>query len=123
MRGSNITESEIIADIRRVARLLSHSPSSVEYMRLERYDVTTLRRRFKSSWSRIIASAGLRYTPRTFRPIPSTEELRSDLRRVMREIGHPPTRAKYEARGSFGAETIRRRSGQKHLEDAVASLV
>ena len=120
---SLITDSEIISDIRRVARQLQHSPSSPEYMRHGRFDVTTLRRRFKTSWQRIIQTARLRYTPRTFRRIPSTEELRSDLRRVVREVKHPPTRAEYEASGNFSAETIRRRSGQKLWEDAVASLI
>ena len=123
MRGNNITDSEIIADIRRVARLLQHSPSSLEYMRHGRFDVTTLRRRFQASWQGIIEAAGLRYTPRTFRRIPATEEICSDLRRVMKEVNHPPTRAEYEARGNFGAETVRRRSGHKLWEDAIASLI
>ncbi len=118
-----ITDSEIVSDLRRVARLLNHSPSSVEYRRYGRYNVRTVQRRFNRSWRQIIEGAGLRYTPRTCHRIPSTEELQSDLRSVMREIDHPPTRSEYQARGSFGAETVRRRSGQKRWEDAVASLI
>lgn len=60
--------------------------------------------------------------PRTFRMIPATDELRSDVLRVARKVEHPPTRSEYQAHGRFGAETVRRRSGEKHWEDAVASL-
>lgn len=122
MSRLRVSESEIITDIRRIARLLRHSPSSVEYTRLGRYNIRTLQRRFGLSWQQIVESAGLRYTPRTFRTIPTTEELRRDVCRVMREIDHPPTRADYEAHGRFGAETLRRRSGERKWEDAVASF-
>lgn len=118
----NISKGEIIVDIRSVARVLNHSPSSVEYMRFGRYDVKTVRRKLNGSWSRIVHSAGLRYTLRTCRRIPSTQELKCDLLRVMREVHRPPKRAEYEARGSFGAETIKRRCGKKTWADAVASL-
>jgi len=37
-----VSKGEIISDIRAVARLLSHSPSSVEYKRLGRFDVRTV---------------------------------------------------------------------------------
>jgi hypothetical protein len=122
-RGScRRTESELIADIRRVARLLRHSPSSVEYARFGRYHVRTLQRRFDTSWRGIVEAAGLRYTSRTSRRIPTTEELREDVRRVASEIGHPPTRRDYDHRGEFGPETIRRRTGEKKWEHAVASL-
>jgi len=121
-KGFMISKAQIILDIRSVAQVLKHSPSSVEYMRYGRYDVKTIRRKFKSSWGRIIHSAGLRYTPRTCRRIPSTQELKRDLLRVMREVDRPPKRAEYEVRGLFGAETIKRRCGKKTWEDAVAFL-
>ena len=122
MNKLSISESEIFADIRRVARRLNHSPSSVEYKQHGRYDVRTVQRRFSLCWSRIIESAGLRYTVRTSSRIPTTKELRDDLMRVARVIGHPPIRSDYEASRSFGAEIVRRRSGKKYWEDAVASL-
>jgi hypothetical protein len=122
MSKASVSNGQIIFDIRRVARLLRHSPSSVEYKRFGRYNVRTLQRRFSSSWSKIISSAGLRYTPRTSRRIPSTEELKRDLIRVAGELDHVPTRAQYQEWGKFDAETVRRRSGKKNWEDAVASL-
>jgi len=80
-----------------VARVLGHSPSSVEYMKLGVFNIRTLQRRFRLSWHEIIASCGLRYTARTSHRIPSTAELRNDLWRVARELDHPPTRAQYQA--------------------------
>ncbi len=122
MNTCRLTESEIIADIRRVARLLNHSPSSVEYMRHGLYHVRTLQKKAQTSWKMIVESAGLRYTPRTAYRIPSTEELTGDLLRVARLLGHPPTRSEYIKHGNFDSQTVRRRSGERRWEDAVASL-
>jgi hypothetical protein len=113
----------IVADVRRVASMLGHSPSSVEYARHGRHDLSTVRRRFKGSpWAKIIGSMGLRYTARTCARVADTEELRKDLTRVARELGRAPTRAEYERLGCFGAEVVRRRSGRRRWEDAVAEI-
>src|SRR2546429_5673684 len=122
MKKSRVSKTEINSDIRTVARVLGHSPSSVEYRRLGSYDLRTVQRKFKTSWSRIIDAAGLRYSPRTSGRIATTEELKRDLLRVARELAHPPTRRDYQQHGRFDAETMRRRSGQRKWEDAVASL-
>ena|SRR5947209_7998203 len=122
MSKQKITESEIISDIRRVARLIEHSPSSVEYKRYGRYDLRNVQRRFNLSWKKIIEAAGLRYTPRGCYRIPTTEELRNDLLRVTRLLGHPPSRTAYGNYGMFDTETVRRRSGKRKWEDAVAFL-
>src|SRR4051812_13534299 len=95
MNKFGISETEIIADIRRVARLLNHSPSSVEYGRLGRYHVRTVQRKFNTSWKQIVESAGLRYTLRGSHRIPTTEELQEDLLRVARQLDHPPTCSDY----------------------------
>lgn len=122
MSGRRVSKGEVVADVRRVARLLGRSPSSVEYGRHGRYDVTTVRRKFRLPWGEIVEAAGLRYTRRTSRKVPATEELRRDVRRVARELGGPPTRSEYQARGRFDAETVRRRSGMRRWEGAVAWL-
>jgi hypothetical protein len=101
---------------------MGHSPSSLEYKHHGQYDITTVRRKFKKTWKQIIESTGLRYTPRTFRKIPSTEELRRDVLRVANEIGHAPIKAEYQARGRFDPETVRRRSGERRWEEAVAKI-
>lgn len=122
MNKKSLTESEIKADIRRVARLLNHSPSSVEYRQLGHFNIRTLQRKFDQPWKQIVESVGLRYTPRTSRRIPTTEELRRDVLRVARALCHPPNRFEFQAHGRFDAETVRRRSKKKHWEDAVAWL-
>src|SRR5438874_7211970 len=119
---SRVTKAEMIADIRNVARALGHSPSSVEYGRLGRFDVRTVQRRFKMSWSRIINCTGLQYSSRTSGRIASTEELKRDLLRVARELDHPPTRGDYQKHGRFDAETVRRRSREQNWANAVAAL-
>ena len=122
MKKFRLTKAEIVSDLRKVARALNHSPSSVEYRRLGSYDVRTVQRKFNVSWSRIINSAGLCYSPRTSGRIACTEELKRDLLRVARELDHPPARKDYQTHGQFDAETIRRRSGKVRWEDAVAAL-
>src|SRR5437764_5776104 len=112
MKSTRISKGEIIADLRKVARALNHSPSSVKYKRLGSYDLRTVQRKFKVSWSQIINSAGLRYSPRTSGRIASTEELKRDLLRVARELDHPPARKDYQTHGQFDAEPIRRRPGK-----------
>lgn len=118
----SVSKGEMTRDIRRVARVLGHSPSSVEYIRLGQFHIRTLEKKFKLGWKQIIANAGLRYTPRTSHRIPTTQELRNDLLRVAHELDHAPTRAEYQARGKFDSETIRRRSGEKRWEDALVLL-
>src|SRR5436305_4174440 len=122
MHKVRISKRKIISDIRVVARELNHSPSSVEYARLGCYDVRTVQRRFEVSWADIINGAGLRYSRRTSGWIAATEELRRDLLRVARQLEHPPTRADYQKHGKFDPETMRRRSGKRKWEDAVAAL-
>lgn len=122
MTGYGLSTWEIIYDIRRVARRLGHSPSSVEYKRVGKYDLTTVRRKFGLSWKEIKELAGLRYTERTSARIPLTEELGRDLQRVAKEIGHPPTCSDYLEHGRFSYGVLRRRSGQKKWDDIVASL-
>src|SRR5262249_5546794 len=41
---------------------------------------------------------------------------------VARLLGHPPARFEYAVHGNFDAETVRRRSGQKNWENAVATI-
>src|SRR6266480_3787356 len=122
MKKSRVSKNEIISDLRTVARVLGYSPSSVEYKHLGRFDVRTVQRKFKTSWSRIIEASGLRYSRRTSGRIATTEELKRDLLRVARELDHPPTRGDYQKHGRFDAETMRRRSGKRKWEDAVAAL-
>src|SRR6266566_3979476 len=104
MKKSRVSKNELISDLRTVARVLGHSPSSVEYRRLGSYDVRTVQRKFRISWSQIIEAAGLRYSRRTSGRIATTEELKRDLLRVARGLGHPPTRAEYQTLGQFDAE-------------------
>jgi hypothetical protein len=52
----------------------------------------------------------------------TTEELKRDLCRVAQPLGHPPARFEYAAHGNFDAETVRRRSGQRNWENAVAAV-
>ena len=90
MRKQWVTKGELIADLRRVARLLGRSPSSPEYCWHGRYNEKTYRVKFGGSWAEIVARAGLLYTPRYCYRVPSLEELKRDLARVTRELGQPP---------------------------------
>ena len=60
MKKRGLLETEIITDIRRVARQLKRPPSFVEYKRHGRYDVRAMLEGSSLSWSQIIDAAGLR---------------------------------------------------------------
>src|ERR1051325_1844907 len=118
----SLSKSEIGSDIKAVARMLNHSPSSVEYGHFGRYHVRTVQKKFKRRWPEIVESIGLRYQQRTSARIAATEELRRDILRVAQLLGRPPARFEYAEHGNFDAETIRRRSGQKTWENALAAI-
>src|ERR1041385_5241843 len=101
MKQSRVSTNEILSDILAIARLLNHSPSSVEYAHFGRYDVRTAQRKFKVPWSEIVNLAGLRYRARTSNRIVTTEELRRDLLCVARQLGHVPTLGQYQRNRSF----------------------
>ncbi len=95
----NVSEKEMIADLKRVAsHLRKDSVTQEEYNKHGEYHSTTLRRKI-GSWFTILSKAGLEKT----RNLGLTdEELISDLRRVSRKLKNDAiTTAEYEQHGQY----------------------
>ena len=105
----NVPESEIIADIRRVAsELEKDSISRSEYSRLGKFSYSTIGRRF-GSWSAAIARAEMRLVPR--KSI-SNEMLIEDILSVAAVLGKRSVGSEeYAELGKFTEDTVRRRFG------------
>jgi hypothetical protein len=107
----NVPESELIADLKRVANeLQKNSVSCSEYNTRGRFHSDTLARRF-SSWSKAVEKAGLAKVPRNIKQI-TDEELLVDLKLVAKQIQMSGlTRDEYSERGQFSYANLSKRFG------------
>jgi hypothetical protein len=116
----NVPDSELIADLKRVANELRKNSVSIgEYGTRGRFHPDTLYKRF-GSWFKAVEKAGLVKSPRNIKKI-SDEKLLDDLRLVAKQIQKPSvTRDEYIERGQFGGSVfgIRFGSWNKALDKA-----
>jgi 5-methylcytosine-specific restriction endonuclease McrA len=107
----NVPESELIADLKRVANeLQKNSVSCNEYDTRGRFSSSTLANRL-GSWSKATEKAGLAKSPTSIKKI-SDEQLLDDLKLVAEQIQKPSvTRDEYEERGQFAPANFRKRFG------------
>lgn len=113
-----ISERELLADLRRVARETTAPLSEREYSSRGEFGVTTFRRRF-GSWNAAKRRAGLQ----TRDPERIDDALLlDDLRRVARAVDGSVTERAYADRGEFGVTTLRRRFGSWNAAKHQAGL-
>ena len=110
MPNPKLTPSEIIADIRRLARELGRQPNSEDYRERGRYAHTAPARAF-GSWRAAVEAAGLRFKDTRRTPARTEAEIERDLRRVARRLGHPPSLAEYAEFGQYHYQTLTKRAG------------
>ena len=84
---TSVTKAECLAELQRVARLVGHSPTTLEFDKLASVSARTPIRRF-GSWNEGLKAAGLKVIRRT--DITKTECL-SELKRVAKMLSHTPT--------------------------------
>ena len=100
----NVPEDELLADLKRVAGELQKSSATVdEYNERGRFHATTLIRRLKRPWLKVLELAGL---SKTHNLHISKEELFDNLVDVWRKLGRQPT-------GSVAADTLSLNSQSK----------
>lgn len=122
-RKEILTTEELIADLRRVAKVLGHAPRVREYRLHGRFDSDNLRRRLGGTWRLAVEQgAKLCYGRNVGHPVPTDAELRRDLERVASVLGHPPSYSDYERMGRYNVETVKRRAGRRRWYEAVAAL-
>ena len=108
-KNRNVAESELIADLKRVANeLQKNSVSMSEYDTRSKFHSVTLANRF-GSWSKAVEKAGL--SPTSLKKI-SDEKLLEDLKLVAKKI-HKPSLKKdeYNEHGQFGLGIFAKRFG------------
>lgn len=108
-RNQVYPDSELIADIQRIARRLGRAAlSRKEYTANGRYDGDNIAKRF-GGWKHALERAGLASPQR----MPATsEELLDDLRRVARELGSVSlSLAQYRSAGRFSEHPFREHFG------------
>lgn len=115
---SKLSEADLLADLKRVARQTTGSVSEEEYTARGAYGVTTFRRRF-GSWNAAKEQAGLetRHRERI-----SEDRLLADLRRVAETTEGPVSERTYSDVGEFGVTTFRRRFGSWSAAKRCAGL-
>ncbi len=115
----NVTDSELIADLKRVVAETGKSPTVDEYNERGEYNASTLARRF-GKWTKALELAGLEQT-RSPINIPN-EELFANLEGVWTKLGRQPKYEEMRAPFSkYSSGTYERRFGtwRKALENFV----
>ncbi len=111
----------MFADLRRVAKLIGHQPTLIEYRAHGAHSDRTIFRRF-GTWRAFIEAAGLVYRPEAHGRY-TDEEIERDLRRVRALLGHPPTSREYRLHGRMNDETLYRRSGGQRWADVLTRFL
>lgn len=106
--SGRIATDELLADLRRVADELGHSPTVGDYRDHGKYSPKSLQKRF-GSWNAAKEVAGLDTTHSTSHI--SDLELLADLHRVETELGHVPSTRDYAQRGEHSYMTLCYRFG------------
>jgi len=105
-RKKNLSNSELIADLERVAKLLKRkSITGEEYNAYGKYSITTIEKHLgNGSWNIALKRAGLDVGYKTNI---SNSELIADLKRVARKLKKKTfTKVEYDAHGKYCAVTI-----------------
>ena len=102
------TDTELCADIRRVASTLGHAPSLTEYREHGDHSVTTYYNRF-GSWNGALEAAG--FTAHDQQGAIETDDLIAALHELAASAESPPTATEMNDHGPYWASTYRRHFG------------
>ncbi len=109
--ATGVPESDLLADIRRVAEELERRPTCEEFDDRGSYSSSTCFRRF-DSWADALDAAGVADEyPSPSRRRVSDDDLAAELRRLADALGHPPTESEMSKLGDHSPETYRERYG------------
>ena len=102
----SITKEEILAEVKRVAKLLKRTPKAEEFSKYASMCSGTARARF-GSWNNVLRAAGLRLNL----SIVDRDGCLAELKRIAVKLGHTPTRAEFDKHGAFSGDQILRKVG------------
>ncbi len=106
-----ISDEEMLADLKSVARQLGRQPLKREYEKIGKYSSDNYRKRF-GSWKAAFEKSGLKFKSQS-RFDWTFEKLKQDLERVRREINSIPTLTDYAAHGTASPDTLKRHADTK----------
>ena len=118
----NVSDEELIADVKRVAvKLGKNTLTGDEYLLHGKYHLSTVRRRLgHGSWKKVLELCALETRGHNFRCVLSDEDIAADLKRVANLLGvETLTRKEYSIYGMHHGDTLsdkRGRSWNKVLE-------
>lgn len=106
-RKQPVSDTELILDIQRVAKVIGGPPTYDQYGTHGRFSISTLTYHF-GSYNESIRASG--YTP--VREVNIADEvLLKDLKKVQKKVGETPTVMQYNEYGAYHADTLYRRFG------------
>lgn len=120
--GTQISDEELLSDLKRVAKEIGESPSSTQYREHGEYSAVTIQERF-GSWNKAKNEAELSANS-VGRSSITDKELFQDLKSVAEQLGHSPTQSEYREHGEYSSATIQNRFGSwnKAKEEAGLSV-
>ena len=96
------SKEEVITELRRVAKIVGHSPSVLEFTKHGRFTSSVANRVF-GPWNNALVAAGLKGRPEAARHNFSEEEVITELRRVAKIVRHSPSVLEFTRHGRFTA--------------------
>lgn len=114
----DITDEELLEDLRRVGDALRSSPTVADYDSEGKFSRKTVTKRF-DSWNQALKQAGFRLNKEA-----PCEDLVADLKEVGRSLGRVPTVEDYRRHGKYSTTLISERFGSwnKALDEAEYSI-
>ncbi|WP_158056550.1 homing endonuclease associated repeat-containing protein [Halorussus halophilus] len=100
---TQITDTELLTEIERVATELEKSPSETDFEEHGRFHPQTYTKRF-GSWNQARELAGVAVPTQKI----SEQELLADLVRIAESLGHEPVQAEIDEHSQFGIATYHR---------------
>ncbi|WP_280587667.1 HNH endonuclease [Halorubrum sp. Boch-26] len=102
--AGRVSEDEVLADLKRVARQLGHPPTVAEYRENGQYSCPTVAKHFGGSF--VSARAAALDVEDDRRPEISSDKLLSDIKRVAEKVDREPSKTDYKERGDYALSTI-----------------
>lgn len=123
MRETNATRTNILDDIRHVAKILNRVDLPItEYVKHGRFSDRPVRRLFRN-WRDALKAAGLT-SPRAYHPRVSDEEYFADIEAIWRKVGRQPRCGDLRQHGTYSLNAFQNRFGgwRKALEAFVKAV-
>ena len=114
-----IPKEECISELRRMAKMLGHAPTRLEFDRHASMSSGTVSKYFDGSWNKGLVAAGLD-VKRNGKVLKS--ECLIELRRVSQQLGHTPTCAEFDKHARISTDALERVFGSWNKSLIAAGL-